>query len=230
MLPAYGILVLAVACIDFRHTNPFDPGVPVTVTIFPETLYSVARDLVHFTFATVPSLTDPDAIWSASANDLFASGSAGDLDSEGAPLWPQTETVPITIGIGRYAVNSTLVTHSYDYTRSINGSVVITQRLVRIRTRCAGPPACDSAPAGATTAVFVDGVDALGSGLSGLADSTTNPLTASPIFVFTVRDTTIATAAPVGMRAATVTARRVGSTWIVAQRDSLRDSLRITVR
>jgi hypothetical protein len=162
---------------------------------------------------------------------LYTTDGTGLLYSAGAPLWPKTDTVPITIGIGlHYLKYDFSVTHSYDYTRTITGSVIITQRLVRIRARCAGALPCDSLPAGAATSIFVDGFDALGSGLSGLPDSTTNPLTASPVFVFTVRDTAIATAAPVGMRAAMVTARRVGSTWMIAQRDSLRDSLRITVR
>jgi hypothetical protein len=83
---------------------------------------------------------------------------------------------------------------------------------------------------GVSTSVFVDGYDALGSGIAGLPDPNTNPLTLPPIAVFIVRDTTIASAVPVGMRVAMVTAKKVGATWIVAQRDSLRDSLRLVVR
>jgi hypothetical protein len=230
MLSASGILVLAVACIDFQHTNPFDPEVPVTVTIFPETLFSVAGGLVQFTLATVPPLTDPDARWSTGTKDLYATNGTGLLYSAGAPLWPQTETVPIAIGIGLHAVNNPFVVYAETTTRTISGSVVITQRLVRIQARCAGAPACDALSVGATTSVFVDGYDALGSGIVGLSDSTANPLTVSPIAVFTVRDTTIAAAVPVGMRVATVTAKKAGATWIVAQRDSLRDSLRLVVR
>jgi hypothetical protein len=223
--------MFALACIDFRHTNPFDPQVPVTVTIFPETLFSVARGLVQFTLATVPPLTDPDALWSVGTKDLYATDGTGLLYSTGAPLWPQTETVPITIGIGRhYLKYDRSVPYSYDYTRHISGSVVITQRLVRIQTRCAGAPACDALSVGGTVSVFVDGNDALGSGISGLEDPTANPLTAAPVAVFIVRDTSIASAVPVGMRVATVTAKKAGATWIVAQRDSLRDSLRLVVR
>jgi len=35
---------------------------------------------------------------------------------------------------------------------------------------------------------------------------------------------------PLGMRVATVTAKKAGTTWIIAQRDALRDSLRLIVR
>jgi hypothetical protein len=230
VLAASASLVCAVACIDFRHTNPFDPIVPVTVTIIPETLFSVAGKVVQFSFAAVPPFTDPRAIWSVGSTDLYTTDGTGLLYSAAAPLWPKTDTIPIAIGIGLHALNNPFVTFSDSLTRTLNGSVIVTQRLVRIRARCAGALACDSLPVGATASVFIDGFDALGSGLSGLPDSTANPLTALPIFVFTVRDTTIATALPVGMRAATVTAKGVGSTWIVAQRDSLRDSLRITIR
>jgi hypothetical protein len=230
MLSASGILVLAVACIDFRHTNPFDPEVPVTVTILPETLFSVAGGVVQFTLATVPPLTDPHANWSTGGKDLYATDGTGLLYSAGAPLWPQTETVPIAIGIGLHALNNPFVIKSQDYTRTISGSVVITQRLVRIHAHCPGAPACDALSVGATTSVFVDGYDALGSGIAGLSDSTANPLTVAPIAVFTVRDTTIATAVSLGMRVATVTAKKTGATWIVAQRDLLRDSLQLVVR
>ena len=230
VLVASGSLVCALACIDFRHSNPFDPAVPVTVAIFPETLFSVAGKLIQFSFATVPPLTDPKAIWAVATNDLYTMDGTGLLYSAGAPLWPKTDTVPIAIGIGLHALNDPFVPYSDSVTRTISGSVIVTQRLVRIRTRCAGAAACDSLTVGVTTSVFVDGFDALGSGLSGLADSMANPATDSSIVVFTIRDPTIATALPVGMRAATVNAKRVGSTWLVAQRDSLRDSLRITVR
>jgi hypothetical protein len=226
VLAASGSLVLALACIDFQHTNPFDPAVPLQVTIRPETLFSVGG-VIQFTFATVPPLTDPEANWLGGSSHLSTAplGSGGVFYSTGAPLWPQTEIVPMTIEVGRADIN-----HHTDYRKSFNGSVVITQRLVRIQARCPGVPACDVLSVGASTSVFVDGYDALGSGIAGLSDPTANPLTVAPIATFTVRDTTIATAASVGMRVATVTAKRTGATWMVAQRDSLRDSLRLIVR
>ena len=226
VLSASGFLVLALACIDFQHTNPFDPDVPLQVTIFPETLFSVGGT-IQFTFATVPPLTDPNAIWVGGTTDLFTAslGSGGVFFSNGAPLWPQTESVPITIAVGRF--DDGVHTH---YRKTFGGSVIITQRLVHIQARCPGAPACDAMTVGVSTSVFVDGYDALGSGIAGLPDPNTNPLTLPPIAVFIVRDTTIASAVPVGMRVAMVTAKRAGATWIVTQRDSLRDSLRLVVR
>ena len=54
--------------------------------------------------------------------------------------------------------------------------------------------------------------------------------TGTPMATFTSRDTTVASVTPVGIRAATVTARKSGTTWIVATRNSLLDSLQLTVR
>ena len=72
--------------------------------------------------------------------------------------------------------------------------------------------------------------DALGQPIVALHSPAANPATGTAVATFVVRDTTIASVAPVGIRAATVTARKSGSTWIVATRSSLLDSLQVTVR
>lgn len=64
-----------------------------------------------------------------------------------------------------------------------------------------------------------------------LFNTTANPCSGVPVIAtFVTRDTTVAGVTPVCVRAATVTARRPGSTWIVATHDSLRDSLQLFVR
>jgi hypothetical protein len=219
-------LTLCVACLDIKHTNPFDPDTPLRVTIMPETVFSVAGE-VHFTFSTVPEIIDPGPTWGGGNTDLSPLGDAGIFFSHAAPLWPQTETIQVSIGVGR---NNLLNLPHYSNSRVFNGSVLITQRLVRIQARCPDTNVCDTLSAGASWSVFVDGFDALGSGIAGLATPTMNPLNVAAIAQFIVRDTSIASASPIGMRAASVTAKRSGSTWLVAQRDSLSDSLRLVVR
>jgi len=63
-----------------------------------------------------------------------------------------------------------------------------------------------------------------------LTAATTNPLTGTPVATFVSRDTTVASVLLIGIRAATVTARKTGTTWIVATRGSLFDSLALVVR
>jgi hypothetical protein len=78
--------------------------------------------------------------------------------------------------------------------------------------------------------VWVVGFDALGRQIYALTSSTANPAGATPVALFTSRDTTIAAVVPVKIRAATVTAKKTGSTWIVATRGALTDSVRVVVR
>ncbi len=227
LLSASALLVVAVACIDLQRTNPFDPETPITYTIEPETLFSVGG-AIRFSFVSQPPLVDTLANWLGGNADLEAphiTGGGGVFISNGAPLWPKTETVPMLVRVGRVDEK-----HDTFYRRAFPGSVVITQRLVRIQARCPDSHACDTISVGGTGSVFVDGFDALGSGISGLIYPSANPLTIAPIATFIVRDSTIAIVSPVGMRAAVATARKSGSTWVVVQRDSLRDSLRIVVR
>ena len=110
------------------------------------------------------------------------------------------------------------------------------QRLTRIQLRCPDTHVCDSLGVGGSWSVWVDGLDALGDGIYTLspdftpARATTNPTTGPPIASYVSRDTTVASLVPVGVRVATVTARRSGATWIVATRGALRDSLQVVVR
>jgi hypothetical protein len=109
-------------------------------------------------------------------------------------------------------------------------TVVVTQRLTRISLRCPDTRACDSLAVGGTWSVWVDGFDARGLQIASLRTADTNPSAGPPIAVYTVRDTTIATLVPAGIRAATVTALKSGTTWIVGARGALSDSLQLVVR
>jgi hypothetical protein len=110
--------------------------------------------------------------------------------------------------------------------------IVVTQRLTRIRLRCPDPeaPACDTLSVGGTWSVWVDGFDALGRQIYAMTSSTANPTTGPPVATYVVRDTTIASSSPVGVRATTITALKSGTTWVVATRGALLDSLQLVVR
>jgi hypothetical protein len=133
-------------------------------------------------------------------------------------------TIDTTLGRDYQAVQTTVWRHEG------SKSVVVTQRVVRIQLRCPDTHACDTLSAGAAWSVWANGYDALGQPIFALVSSTANPATGTPIATFVARDTTIASVAPVGIRAATVTARKTGSTWIVATRGPLLDSLQLVVR
>jgi hypothetical protein len=223
-LGAMALSALA-ACSDLVHSNPFDPASTVDVTIAgPDTLFSVGQ-LGQYTIQSVPSFTDPTAAWSASDGTILGLEGAGSFQLLGAPLFPATRSIQLSLSIGLY-----YLPHGSMYRRSFSRSVTVTQRLVSIKLRCPDTHACGAIAVGSAWSVWVDGADALGSQISGLTDPAFNPTTGTPIATFVVRDTTIATASPVGVRVATVVARRTGTTWIVASRGLLTDSLQLVVR
>lgn len=127
--------------------------------------------------------------------------------------------------------------------------VVVMQRLTRIQLRCPDTHACAPLSVGATASIWVDGFDALGRQIAALANATVNPATGNPanpyaskdtailrvqkgnnpIATYVSRDSTIARMTPVGVRVAQVIGVSPGSTWIVATRGALTDSLQIVV-
>ena len=111
--------------------------------------------------------------------------------------------------------------------------VVLTQRVARIQLRCPADHACDRLSVGGAWTVWADGFDALNFKVVALTGVNVNPAVsaATPIFAtFAIRDSTVAALSPVGIHAATVTARKSGTTWIVGTRDALLDSLQLVVQ
>jgi hypothetical protein len=236
--PLGALLVVALlSCGDpYRHPNPYDPNTPFEFSIAgPDTLFSVG-EFGQYALKSTPALSDTAGTWSSSSIDLRP-GSPGQFQLWTPPLWPETETVQVTNSIGKFDTTGTLSTPSGPIAkkitmdrRSLSRTVVLTQRLVRIRLRCPDTHACGTLTAGAAWSVGVDGFDALDAQIIGLTNPATNPATGTPIAIFISRDTTVASVAPVGIRAAMVTARKSGTTWLVATRDLLLDSLQLTVR
>ena len=171
-------------------------------------------------------------------DSLFKPMGFGTYQSTAPPLEPTTQTVTVEALIGR--VDTTVsrwlpccgivAIQTNQYRHYGYKSVVLTQRLVRIQLRCPDTHACDTLSVGGTWSIWVDGFDALGRQIYALTSSTANPTRGPPIVTYAARDPTIAGVAPVRIRAATVTALKTGTTWIVATRGSLLDSLRLVVR
>ena len=238
------ILVASFACGDpYLHTNPYDPVYSVSVTVTgPDSVFSYL-EIAHFGAVIVPAFPDTAVRFDSSDSLSFMPVGAASFEAGPTippPLWPATKTVTVIAGIGGIdtivpqwnvacpTCPLTIRTHQYRHVGS--KTVVLTQRVVRILLRCPDTHACDPLSAGGAWSVWVDGFDALNHEIVALTAATTNPLTGTPVATFVTRDTTVASVSPVGIRAANVTARKSGATWIVATRDVLLDSLRLVVR
>ena len=240
------LLVAFFACGDpYQHLNPYDPLYSVSVTVTgPDSLFSYA-EIAHFGAVIVPAFPDTAVRFDSSDSLSFMPVGAASFEAGptiAPPLWPATKTVTVIAGIGAIdtivpqwdvscptcGLPLTIRTHQYRHVGS--KTVVLTQRVVHILLRCPDTHACDPLSAGGAWSVWVDGFDALNHEIVALTAATANPLTGTPVATFVSRDTTVASLSPVGIRAATVTAHKSGSTWIVATRDSLLDSLQVTVR
>jgi hypothetical protein len=256
-LTGTAVLIMALACGDpYQHTNPYDPLAPVEIAITgPDTLFSLG-ELGLYVARITPSFPDTAVQWAADTVTIFAgdssyvldgslflaAGSMGLFQSINPPLEPATLTVAVEALIGQIdttvsrilpppAPQDVPVTiRTVKYRHSGFKSVVITQRVTRIQLRCPDTHACNTLSAGAAWSVWADGFDALGRQIVALTSSTANPAVGTPLATYVSRDTTIASVSPVGIRAATVTARKSGTTWIVATRNSLLDSLQLVVR
>jgi hypothetical protein len=252
-LTALALLALAVSCGDpYGATNPYDPDFPVTFTITgPDTLFSLG-ETARYTATTDPAFPDSAFRWAddtvtisrpgttdttVDGRTILVPGSAGAFTSIAPPLEPATVSIAVAALIGsvdttisRFVNSSTVTIRTIEARHVGYKTVVVTQRLTRISLRCPDTRACDSLAVGGTWSVWVDGFDARGLQIASLRTADTNPSAGPPIAVYTVRDTTIATLVPAGIRAATVTALKSGTTWIVGARGALSDSLQLVVR
>jgi hypothetical protein len=250
------ILIIAVGCGDpYLRTNPYDPGVPVEFVITgPDSLFSYG-EIAHYSVQTVPAFPDTAYSWDidtvtvanprngedtvVDGGTVFQPSGPAAYTSISPPLEPATVKIAVEVLLGavdttvaRYspecACTVTIPTHAYRHIAY--KEVVLTQRVTRIRLRCPDTQACDTLAVGGTWSVWVDGFDALNRQIAALTSSIANPTIGLPIVKYVTRDTTIASVTPVGIRVGTVTARKSGTTWIVATRGSLADSLQLVVR
>jgi hypothetical protein len=258
-----GVVILgaAIACGDpYQHTNPYDPLVPVTVTVLgPDTLFSY-REIGQYSAQSIPAFPDSAFQFGSGDSASLVPSTGGAFTSLAPPLYPDTRTVRVSALIGQIDTlidnqNQTCpfippvcvggtpcpppppckiaTTPSLAWRHSGSKDVVLTQRIVRIQLRCPADHACDTLSAGSAWTVWADGFDALNYQALALSGVNANPAVSSdnPVFAtFAVRDPTIASLVPAGIRVATVTALKSGVTWIVGMRGALLDSLPLIVR
>jgi hypothetical protein len=244
----------------YAHTNPYDPVVAVSVVVGgPDTLFSY-RELGQYSAQSVPAFPDSAFKFGAADTIAMVQTLPGGFLSMTPPLYPETQTVRVNAMLGQIDTViadqditqaacppppackgpdcppppcTILAKHAFAYRHSGSKNVVLTQRVVRIQLRCPADHACDALSAGAAWTVWADGFDALNFKVVTLTGVNVNPdvSAATPVFAtFAIRDTTIAALTPVGVRVATVTARKHGATWIVGTRGTLLDSLQLVVQ
>ncbi len=237
-LLAAAALIVAVACGDpYLHTNPYDGLYPVTVTVSgPDTMLSFTQT-AQYVGQSNPVFPDTAFSYGVTDSIAFQPAGVGAFTAYETPLWPQYTTVTVLVGVSAY---DTIVPNPLapvgpglalrQFRHSATKAVILTQRVVRIQLRCPDTHACSTIPVGGTWSVWADGLDALNQQIVGLHSLVANPATGTPVATYSIRDTTIATFAPVGIRSATVTALKSGTTWIVGTRGTLLDSLQLVVQ
>ena len=168
--------------------------------------------------------------------DLYLKSSgAGAFQSIAPPLEPTVLKISIGASVGLIdtvvgrCIPQCILIRTNQFRHTGYKTLIITQRVTRIQLRCPDGHACDALPVGGVWSVWVDVFDALNRQGYALTSSTANPKTGPPVVTYAVRDTAIASVAPVFTRAANVTARKTGSTWLVATRGALADSLQLVV-
>lgn len=230
------IAMIAVACGDpYKHTNPYDPAFPVTVTVTgPETLFNEG-DLGQFGATSDPAFPDSSFIFSTNDSIVFTPAGPTAFVSHSPPLYPQVRLVEVLAGLG--AIDTFVpmaqpgpAQRKIFFRHTGYLLVALTQRVVRIDLRCPDTHACDTLSVGGTTSVWVDGRDAHNLQIVALTSSTANPATGTPIAIYSARDSSIVSLTPLGIRATVVTALKSGTTWIIGTRGSLLDSLQVVVR
>jgi hypothetical protein len=183
----------------------------------------------------------------------------GTYESILPPLEPYTFTIAIAVSVGAFDTVAFIapcgsagvlrLVRTTQFRQTGYKSVVVTQRVVRIQLRCPDTHACAPLSVGDSAFVWVDGFDALGNEIAALTLHNANPAsgnpplpiispdtaiaraqaTNNPVVTYVSRDSTIARATPIGIRVARVTPLKAGSTWVVATRGALFDSLQIVV-
>ena len=209
-----------------------------TVPAFSDTSFVWATDTVYNYLKFLPEATSP-----IDDGSLFLKGNGtGTYQSIAPPLEPNVYNIAIAVSVGSIDTtvsrnNQTIQTTQPRHTAY--KTVVVTQRLVRIQLRCPDTHSCAPLAVADSAFIWVDGVDALGHQITALTNPTANPPVGDPqvtfgttnraVATYVSRDSTVATVSPVGSRVGRVTARKPGSTWIVATHLSVSDSLQIVV-
>lgn len=202
---AISLLITAIDCGEFAHTNPFDPAVPVTVTVTGPDSAFAQYDTLHFAFTTDPAYDYADVEWQL--------GGLQKIDNDGTYRVGPTESyngqpVRVTVAV---RVDSRVATKTVDVVFPPAG----------IRARRCGTDTREAllTSLGAWVDVCVSFVDARGGIISTVpigTEATTRVL-----------DTTVAKAGEFSRR---VQAVGNGSSAVVYTYGSFTDTLTVTVR
>jgi hypothetical protein len=281
---AVGALFLsgALACGEqYLHTNPYDPAVPVEITITgPDTLFS-AQEIANYTAQVSPAWPDTGFVWAidtftdyfivptpcvsqvALGDTILAVDGSGTYRSVLPPLEPYAFKIAVELQLGTVDTSFSavltcdgpgVVVHTKTARHVAYKTVVVMQRVTRMQLRCPSTHACAPLTVGDSAFIWVDGFDALNHPILALTSPTANPSsgnphagnplttyvldnpaiqraqqTNNPVATYVSRDSTIARATPIGIRVARVTGVKSGTTWIVATRGALADSLQVVV-
>jgi hypothetical protein len=226
MLFAVVALLLSLACGEpFLHTNPYDPAVPITVTLDgPDTLFSSFEQAFYTAHADPPVFPDT-AFFYQSSSPLILQAAPGSFTVLATPLYPDAFGVEVAVGLGAIDTAKGVIAFRHSVTRTI----YLSQRIRQIKLRCPDTHVCDPMPVGATWSVWVDPTDSLGHEIQAYFSSVSNAATGTPLVIYSVRDSTIASVVPLGTRVGTVTALKTGTTWILGTRGPLVDSMQLVV-
>jgi hypothetical protein len=229
-------LLLSFACGEpFLRTNPYDPNVPVTITLDgPDTIFN-SFEQVFYTAHADPAVFDDSSFLYQSSNPIFLEAAPGSFFVLIAPMYPASISIPVTVGVGAIdtqppaAGGNGPAAHVVVFRHSVTKTIVISQRVKNMALRCPDTHACDPMPVGGTWSVWVDLTDSLGHQMQSFFGPTKNSTTGDPLVIYSVRDPTIASVVPLGVRVGTVTALKAGTTWIIGTRGALLDSMQLVV-
>jgi hypothetical protein len=229
-------LLLSFACGEpFMRTNPYDPNVPVTITMQgPDTIFNSFEQVFYPAQADPPDFPDTAFLYQSS-NPIYLEAAPGSFFVLNAPLYPASISVPVTVGVGAIDTQppaggaNGAAAHVIVFRHSVTKTIVISQRIKNIALRCPDTHTCDPMPVGGTWSVWVDVTDSLGHQAQAYFSPTANSASGTPLVTYSVRDSTIASVVPLGTRVGTVTALKTGTTWILGTRGPLVDSMQLVV-
>ncbi len=229
-------LLLSFACGEpFVRTNPYDPNVPVTITLVgPDTIFNAFEQAFYTAHADPAVFADSAFTWQ-SGNPIFLEAAPGSFFTLITPLYPASIGVTVTVGVGAIDTVATNIVANgaappvVVFRHQVTKIIYLSQRIKNIKLRCPDTHACDPMSVGGTWSVWVDATDSLGHAIQAYPNSVTNLSTGTPLVTYSVRDPSMASVVPLGTRVGTVTALKPGTTWIIGTRAPLVDSMQLVV-
>ena len=201
--------VMAAACGEYAHTNPFDPKTDTRITISgPDTLWAIG-EVAEYTATVTPAMIEgTDVVW----GPLVGAGSFDVIVPTGHGQYRAASVgeAPVVAIVGRHEATK---------------SVVVRQRPARVFFFCTGQSCTTFAagPPGVTRALTVGQYDANGYPLGGTQPRASITYTSGNPTIVAIAP---GTGTPLGVSIQTVA---TGSAFVYAQLGSWKDSVLVTV-